>query len=159
MSQSKISEDIQALALEILPMAADPPPAYLAGYVRTDGLGYEHTDVFVWHDRAMVTIPQSLIEAETVQALEDWLLFSPAWCQPNGKVFLEAANAWRRERFVRRNVRRATFLQWRAENPRYFVTPRERRYLEYLRAKSDGPGPGVQSKAVLSNHEEASRKG
>ena len=125
-------------------------------YVRADGLGYAIADVFAMNGRAMLTIPQSLIESGSLDALEDWLLSSPACHKPDGIKPLIALNAWRREQFVRRNVRRETFQQWRNENPRFFITPRERRFLEYLRAKSNAHGKQVSP--VQMHLEEASGK-
>jgi hypothetical protein len=125
--------------VEETPSSMEPEaPAHPSRGNMTGGFSYDDTDAFIWYGRELLTIPQSLIDGETVQAFEDWLMSSTAWHQSNGQSLLKALkalNAWRRERFVRRNVRRETFAQWRVENPRYFITPRERRYLEYLRAK------------------------
>ena len=74
---------------------------------------------------SLVVIPQSLIGITTVLELEEWILY---WYQQYVGAMrdvMRANSALAVERGVRVNVARKTFLNWRLENIRFFVTERE----------------------------------
>jgi hypothetical protein len=72
---------------------------------------------------SLVVIPNSLLD-KTID-FDDWRLY---WKEPYPgarREVMRANGALHVERGVRTNVTRKTFLIWRQENPRFFITARE----------------------------------
>lgn len=72
----------------------------------------------------LVVIPTSLLKVNSMDELEDWMLYWKPATTATMTQEMRAYNAWRRERFVRGNVLLKTFLAWKLENPRFFITER-----------------------------------
>ena len=75
---------------------------------------------------SLVVIPNSLLD-RTID-FDEWRLY---WKEPYPgamKEVMRANGALHIERSVRTNVTRKTFLIWRQENPRFFITARELAY-------------------------------
>jgi hypothetical protein len=76
----------------------------------------------------LVLIPHSRERVASLEELEEWMMY---WNEPYAGAMMDvlrAHNSLRLERFVRVNVTRKTFLEWRLENQRNFITQRELRY-------------------------------
>jgi len=77
-------------------------------------------------EMSLVVIPNSLLD-RTID-FDEWRLY---WKEPYPgakKEVMRANGALYIERSVRTNVTRTTFLIWRQENPRFFITARELAY-------------------------------
>ena len=75
-------------------------------------------------------IPESLLSAKSLEAVEDWKLNWQPTTDASMRDEVAAANGLATERFVRRNVSRQKFLEWMQENPRSFTTRREQEWLK-----------------------------
>lgn len=76
----------------------------------------------------LVVIPHSRERVASVQELEEWMMY---WKEPYVGAMRDVSRAYGSlclERSIRTNVTRKTFLAWRLENRRYFITERELRY-------------------------------
>lgn len=72
----------------------------------------------------LVVIPNALLTAHRDGTVQEWML---EWKPTTSAAMtdeMRAMNARHRERFVRRNVSIKTFLEWKKENPRAFITER-----------------------------------
>lgn len=74
-------------------------------------------------------IPDSLMAAKSIEAIEDWELRWKPTTGATRREEMRAASALSLERFVRRNVSRQKFREWLQENPRTFTTRREQEWL------------------------------
>ena len=77
----------------------------------------------------MMLIPRELIAARELASLEQWMLVRERESPQTMFEELEAHNALKTERFVRKNVSRRRFLIWKQLNPRLFTTEREMQHL------------------------------
>lgn len=80
-------------------------------------------------------IPDGLLSAKSLEAVEDWMLNWQPTTDASMRDEIGAANALAIERFVRRNVSRRKFQEWLQENQRSFTTRREQ---EWLKQKAAG---------------------
>jgi hypothetical protein len=77
----------------------------------------------------LVVIPTSLQKVDGMDEAENWMLYWKPTTTATMMQEIRAHNALRRERFVRGNVLLKTFLAWKLENPRSFITERAMRRL------------------------------
>jgi hypothetical protein len=122
-------------ALSNLPASPFPPPLWIneCGPGADSQCGRQN-----FHHRSplfsiestvvLVVIPHSRERVASVEELEEWMMY---WKEPYVGAMRDVSRAYGSlclERSVRTNVTRKTFLAWRLENPRYFITERELRY-------------------------------
>ncbi len=72
----------------------------------------------------LVVIPTSLLKVDGMDELEDWMLYWKPTTSATMRQEMRARSALFAERFVRGNVLLKTFLAWKLENPRSFITER-----------------------------------
>ena len=72
----------------------------------------------------LVVIPTSLRKLEGIVELETWMLYWKPTTTATMMQEIRAHNALRTERFVRGNTLLKTFLAWKLENPRTYITER-----------------------------------
>ena len=77
----------------------------------------------------LVVIPTSLLQVDGVEDVENWTIDWKPTTTATMMQEIRAYNALRREQFVRRNVSLETFLAWKLENPRSFITERAMRHI------------------------------
>jgi hypothetical protein len=75
----------------------------------------------------LVVIPTKKLKVDGMDKLEDWMLYWKPTTTATMMQEIRAHNAMRTERFVRGNVLLKTFLAWKLENPRSFITERAMR--------------------------------
>ena len=75
----------------------------------------------------LVVIPTKKLKVDGIDELEDWMLYWKPTTTATMMQEIQEHNAMRIERFVRRNVLLKTFLAWKLENPRSFITERAMR--------------------------------
>jgi hypothetical protein len=75
----------------------------------------------------LVVIPTKLLKVDSMNELEEWRLYWKPTTTATMIQEIRAHNELRRERFVRGNVLPKTFLAWKLENPRSFITERAMR--------------------------------
>lgn len=75
----------------------------------------------------LVVIPTSLRRVNSINELEDWMLYWKPTTTATMEQEMRANSALLAERFVRGNVWLKTFLAWKLENPRTFITERAMR--------------------------------
>ena len=80
-------------------------------------------------EQRMITIPSELLAIRELARLEQWMLVRERESPQTMFKELEAHNALKTERFVRKNVSRRRFLIWKQQNPRFFTTEREMQHL------------------------------
>ena len=78
----------------------------------------------------MTLIPSDLLAIRELADLEQWMLIRRRASPHTMFEEMEARNALRTERFVRKNVSRQKFLTWIQENPRFFTTEREMQHVK-----------------------------
>lgn len=78
----------------------------------------------------MITIPSELLAIRELARLEQWMLVRERESPQTMFEELEAHNALKTERFVRKNVSRRRFLIWKQQNPRFFTTERAMQHLK-----------------------------
>lgn len=141
---------------EKLPPSPFPPPAWINRPDAVIGNAYGR-QLLSYCTRAtgeiveisLAVIPNSRLAIKTIEELELWEMY---WEPPHPGARMEvtrAHNALSIERHVRTNVTRKTFLSWRQENPRSFITERELVYWirmgVLLLRKQAAPSSTVQS--------------
>lgn len=73
---------------------------------------------------SLVVIPSALLMVNGIVEFEDWMLDWKPTTTATMMDELRAYRALRLERFVRRNVSIQTFVKWKQENPRTFISER-----------------------------------
>ena len=72
----------------------------------------------------LVVIPNELLMAHRDGTVHEWMLEWKPTTAATMTDEMRAMNARHHERFVRRNVSITTFLEWKKETPRTFITER-----------------------------------
>jgi hypothetical protein len=119
-------------AFEKLPPSPFPPPSWINKHSAVIGNSFGRQLLIYCNpatrmniEISRVVIPMSLLGVNSIEDLEEWQMY---WEEPHigaKKEVTQARGALSIERHVRTNVTRKTFLSWRQENPRSFITERE----------------------------------
>ena len=72
----------------------------------------------------LAVIPTNLQKVDGMDEVEDWMLYWKPTTTATMMQEIRTHNSMRKERFVRGNVSLKTFLAWKLENPRSFITER-----------------------------------
>lgn len=80
----------------------------------------------------MIVIPNELLAVREVTDLEQWMMDRDRESPMTMRDELDARSALQTERFVRRNVSRKKFVEWKQDNPRFFTTEREMQYVRRI---------------------------
>lgn len=119
-------------AFEKLPPSPFPPPNWINRHHTVIGNAYGR-QLLSYCDPAtgeiveisVVVIPNSRLKIKSIEEIELWEMY---WEPPHPgarKEVTRACSSLSVERHVRANVTRKTFVSWRKENPRSFITERE----------------------------------